>query len=117
MPQRLILLASAAMTWLESGHMATNITFDTLKYVETLEAAGIPRNQAKAQAEAQAASLYEVLEISRHDVATKGDIAVLKSDIAMMRQEIVQLEQRMTIKLGTMLTIAVGAVVALTKLL
>lgn len=30
----------------------TTITFDTLKFVETLEAAGVPTGQAKAMAEA-----------------------------------------------------------------
>jgi hypothetical protein len=43
------------------------ITFDTLKYVETLKKAGVPDEQARAQAEA----LQEVLHT---EVATKQDI-------------------------------------------
>ncbi|MDR2925080.1 MAG: CCDC90 family protein [Azoarcus sp.] len=77
----------------------TTITFDTLKFANTLKKAGFTPEQAEAQAEA----LSEVMEVNLKELATKGDL--------------VQLEQRMTIKLGTMLTIAVGAVVALTKLL
>jgi len=86
------------------------ITFDTLKYAETLEAAGIPREQARAQASA----LSDVMEVNLKDLATKADIAMLRAE---MDARFIQLEQRMTIKLGTMLTIAVGAMVALTKLL
>jgi len=93
------------------------ITFDTLKYANTLKKAGVSHEQAEAQAEA----LSEVMEINLRELATKGDLAALKTDLAALRTELkadmVQLEQRMTIKLGTMLTVAVGAIVALTKLL
>ncbi|MCL2644275.1 MAG: CCDC90 family protein [Betaproteobacteria bacterium] len=106
-----------------STHMST-ITFDTLKYANRLKKAGFTPEQAEAHVEAQAAVLSEALEMSRQDIATKGDIAALKgdiaatkTDIAMLKGDLVQLEQRMTIKLGTMLTVAVGAMVALTKLL
>ena len=50
------------------------VTFDTLKYVETLKEAGIPENQAKAQSEA----LKEVLNT---EVATKHDIKELELKI------------------------------------
>jgi len=92
------------------------ITFDTLKYADTLEAAGIPREQAKAQAVA----LSGVMEVNMKELATKGDLAVLKnelkSDIVMLKADLVQLEQRMTIKLGMMIFAAVGAALALAKL-
>ena len=42
------------------------ITFDTLKYVERLEKAGVPREQAKAEAEA----LVEVLSSGVQDLVT-----------------------------------------------
>jgi hypothetical protein len=82
------------------------ITFDTLKYANTLKAAGI----AAEQAEAQAAALSDVLEVSTRELATKADIAALKADL-------IQLEQRMTIKLGTMMVAAVAVVAAVVKLL
>ncbi|MBI5120995.1 MAG: hypothetical protein HZA67_08315 [Rhodospirillales bacterium] len=49
----------------------TAITFDTLKFVEKLKAAGVPEGHAKAEAEA----LAEVLSESASNVlATKQDI-------------------------------------------
>ncbi|MDR2154430.1 MAG: hypothetical protein LBE78_05315 [Burkholderiaceae bacterium] len=58
-------------------------------------------------------------------MTTKGDLrelrAELKADISALRQELkadlTQLELRMTIKLGAMLVAAVGAGLALAKLL
>jgi hypothetical protein len=52
----------------------TTITFDTLKYVERLRAAGVPDAQAKAEAEA----LAEVLASGGQDLATKGDLRDLE---------------------------------------
>ena len=50
--------------------MAT-ITFDTLKFVERLKAAGIPEGQAKAEAEALQGAFAEALD---SQLATKRDI-------------------------------------------
>jgi len=82
------------------------ITFDTLKYANRLKKAGFTSEQA----EEQAGALSEVLEVNLKELSTKADIA-------MLRQEMIQLEQRMTIKLGGMLVVAIGAIVTLTKLL
>jgi hypothetical protein len=94
----------------------TTITFDTLRYANTLKRAGVTPEQAEAQAEA----LSDVLEVNLKELATKGDIAILRQETKQleqrMRGDLVQLEQRMTIKLGTMLAVAVGAIVALVKL-
>ncbi len=46
--------------------MAT-ITFDTLKFANTLKEAGVP----SAQAEAEATALSEVLEVNLKDLVTK----------------------------------------------
>jgi hypothetical protein len=86
----------------------TVLTFDTLKYVNTLKKAGFTPELA----EAQAGALSDVLEVNLKELATKGDLAQLEQRID---SKFVQLEQRMTIKLGAMM--AVGAVVALLKLL
>lgn len=53
----------------------TAITFDTLRFVEKLEIAGMPRQQAKANAEA----LAEVLEKGTGELATQGDIRELEN--------------------------------------
>ena len=50
--------------------MAT-ITFDTLKFVEKLKAAGVPEAQAKAEAEALQGVFAEAIDTQ---IATKADI-------------------------------------------
>jgi hypothetical protein len=62
-----------------------------------LEAAGVPPQQAEAMSAAVRDS-HETAEL-----ATKGDLR--------------ELEMRMTIKLGSMLAIAVGVIAAVVKLL
>ena len=69
----------------------TAVTFDTLKYAETLKSAGVPDAQAKAQAAALAEGLREggqdlgtkagIAELSELRMATKADIAELKAEI------------------------------------
>ncbi|MBU2774342.1 DUF1640 domain-containing protein [Acidithiobacillus ferrooxidans] len=80
--------------------MAT-ITFDTLKFANKLKAAGLPPEQAEAQAEA----LAEVIEVNIQDLVTKDDLVASLKD----------LEQRLIIKLGGMMVVAVGVIVALVK--
>lgn len=70
--------------------MAT-VTFDTLKFVKQLEAAGVPSAHAEAQARAVAEAIGEV------DVATKRDIEELR---AATKRDLDALEARLTIKLG-----------------
>lgn len=53
------------------------ITFDTLKFVEKLKAAGVPEAQAKAEAEA----LSEVLHSESADLATANDLRVLEDRV------------------------------------
>ena len=77
--------------------MAT-ITFDTLKFANTLKEAGVP----SAQAEAEATALSEVLEVNLKELVTKED---LHCEIESLRHEMnsgfIQVEQRLVIKLGT----------------
>ncbi len=67
----------------------TTITFDTLKFVEKLRAAGVPEAQAKVQAEVLVFALDEVMD---QQLATKADIArlewELKADIARLEREL-----------------------------
>jgi hypothetical protein len=72
------------------------VAFDTLAYARRLKNAGFSEEQAEVQAEALAAVVTETL-------ATKHDLR--------------ELEYRLTLRLGAMMTVAVGAVAALTKLL
>ncbi|MBI3523651.1 MAG: DUF1640 domain-containing protein [Betaproteobacteria bacterium] len=57
----------------------TTITFDTLKFVKKLEAAGIASNEAEAIAEAQREAFDEMMKV--HELATKADLMELKFDL------------------------------------
>lgn len=58
--------------------------------------------------------MADIFEVNLKEVATKEDIKHLEDRFD---DKFIQLEQRMTIKLGTLMVIAVGAVAALVKLL
>jgi len=80
------------------------ITFDTLKFVETLEQAGLERKQASAIASAVRDSHDAA------DVVTKGD---LRHEIALVRKDMEAMENRMVIKLGGMMVVLFGLAAAL----
>ena len=81
----------------------TTITFDTLKFANKLKAAGVPAQQAEAKAEA----LSDVFEANLNELVTKETL----------QQELNLLEQRMTIKLGGMMAVAIAITATLVKLL
>ncbi len=107
----------------------STITFDTFRFVETLEKAGMPRAQAAAFSQAQQFSLSEALDSS---VATKADLIAVKSelkadllsvrselkaDIVRLENRIDAMELRLTVKLGAFIAVAVASTAALVKLL
>lgn len=55
------------------------VTFDTLKFVKTLEAAGVEPKQAEAIADAQREAFAELVSVS--DLVTKHDLAEMKFDL------------------------------------
>lgn len=63
-------------------------TFDTLKFANTLKAAGVPDKQA----EAEAVAFAEVFQINFRELVTKADldqvVKELKRDIADLRNEL-----------------------------
>ena len=61
--------------------MAT-ITFDTLKFVRRLKAAGVSEQHAEAEAEALAEVFSEALDIQ---LATKADSARLEGELKLMK--------------------------------
>ena len=87
--------------------MSTTLAFDTLAYAKKLERAGVPAAQAEVQAEALA-------EIIEERLATKRDLKDLEGVLV---RDLKELEMRLTIKLGTMLVIAIGIFATLMKLL
>lgn len=81
--------------------MAT-VTFDTLKFVEKLRAAGVPEPQAKAQAEVLASALSEAMHLQ---LATKDDIRDVRSDIARVERDLFVLKWMMGLMLGGIMAI------------
>jgi len=84
------------------------ITFDTLKFVETLEAAGVERKQAAAIASAVRDSHDAA------DTATKGDVALIRKDMEAME---LRLLNALTLRLGAMLAVVVGILLAVLPML
>ena len=102
----------------------TTLTFDTYHFVERLEKAGMPREQAAAFAEAQKESLAEALDSG---LVTKGDLfeakTELKTDVVRlenridgMGKDMLAMELRLVIKLGAFFTVAVGILIASMRL-
>ena len=84
-----------------------SIPFDTHAFVKELTAAGMPEAQAEVLAKSQANLIDEKL-------ATKQDLRELE---ARLRRDMKELELRLTIRLGSMMVVAIGVVAALVKLL
>jgi len=107
----------------------TAIAFDTLKFAKRLKEAGFTEQQAEALAAAEAelieANLATKRDLKELEVALKRDIkeleVALKRDIkeleTSLKHDMKELEYRMTLKLGAMMVVAVGAVATLVKLL
>jgi hypothetical protein len=90
----------------------TTITFDTLKFVERLEKAGIPRDHAKAEAEA----LADILASGSQDLATTGDINTVRTEMREMRLEINGEMKLIRWMVGLSLAISTGILAMLFKL-
>lgn len=92
-----------------------------LQYVKILESAGITREQAEAQ-------IQVITEITEGDLASKQDIDRLRQDINLLdnkvdtsverlEHKLLQSEYRLTIKLGTIVTVVIAAATTVIKLL
>lgn len=85
----------------------STVAFDTHAFVKELTRVGMPEEQAEVLAQSQATLIDEKL-------ATKQDLKELEMNL---RREMKELELRLTIRLGSMMVVAVGVVAALVKLL
>ena len=89
-------------------------TFDTLSYAKELIAAGMPQQQAEV------ISLRQRTLIE-NELATKADIAGIQRDMKRMdvdlRRTIKELETSLTLRLGSIVVIALGAITALNQLI
>lgn len=92
---------------------------DTLTYVKKLEAVGFPREQAELQVQIMA-------DIVDNNYATKGDIKDVRQEIKDVRQEIkdlevrvnhqfARLEDRLTIKLGSITVLGLTVLATIIK--
>ncbi len=88
------------------------IPFDTLKYAERLEKAGIPREHAKAEAEA----LADVLASNAQDLSTKTDMAAIRSDMREMHTEINGVLKLLRWMVGMSIALSTGTIALLVKL-
>jgi len=107
----------------------TAIAFDTLKFAKRLKEGGFTDQQAETLAQAEAEFIEQSLaskrdvkeletavkrDVKELEIALKRDIEELRADL---KRDLKELEYRMTIKLGAMLAVAVGAMATLVKLL
>lgn len=106
--------------------------FNALRYTQELEKAGFSRDQAEA-------SVKLLIDVMNDNFATKSDlnevkmnlsvalsetekrlsstILTVQSDFKELKSFIREVEYKMTIKLGTMMVIAIGVTATLVKLL
>jgi hypothetical protein len=86
-------------------HLMSTITFDTLKFVERLEKAGVTREQASAFADAQKEAFAEALDTS---FATKTDIEAVRADITKLEARIAGEIALVKWMLGVVIAIAIA---------
>ncbi len=91
--------------------MSALLAFDTHTYVKRLVSAGMPEPQAEVIADEQR-------NLIANELATKRDLKELETGLKRdMKEMELRLEQRLTLRLGSMMVVAVGVVAALVKLL
>lgn len=99
-------------------------TVDTSRFAETLQEAGIPETQAKAISNAvrnacetaelvSKADLREAVSEVRAEMQTLGN--GMRSDIQRLDFKIDRLELQLTVRLGGLVVVALGAFTALSK--
>jgi septal ring factor EnvC (AmiA/AmiB activator) len=90
-------------------------TFDTLKFANTLKAAGVPSQQA----EAQAVAFAEVIQVNMKDLVTKDDLergvsdirAELQTGLADVRREIAEIQPPLRHEISSVRTEVKGEIV------
>jgi hypothetical protein len=83
------------------------VTFGSLKFVKTLQVAGVAAPQAEAFAFAVRDSTKSA------DLAAKADLREPKTELKI---DLARLEERMTIKCGAVMAVTIGVIAALVKL-
>lgn len=91
--------------------MAT-VTFDTHEFFNELKSSGFSDQQAETITRLQKAAVASTLEQAKHEYDLDNLVTNNSLD-----NRLRELELRLTIKMGTMLSVAVAAIAALVKLL
>ncbi len=89
------------------------VTFDTFRFVDRLEKAGLSREQAVAIVEAQKDAFAEALDAT---LATKADIARLETTLHGLVKDVQTMELRLIVKLGVFISVATGIIIAVLRL-
>ncbi len=95
--------------------------FDSLSYANRLKAAGMDAGLA----EVQASAMTEVIQGQSQNLSTKQEVQQLGQDLhkdmqslrVELQKDMLLLEQRMVIKLGSLMVLAIGVVATLVKVL
>ena len=85
-------------------------TFDSLGYAKRLRDRGVPQDQAEAHAEA-------ARDLIMAELVTKADLLATKQELQTeLRSSIETLTLRLTVRLGAMPAVAIGALARIMKL-
>ena len=100
----------------------TTMIFDTHAFVKELMQAGMSEEQAEVLAQSQAALIAEKLatkqDLKEMEVGLKRDIKEMEVGLKRdMKEMELRLKHDMTVRLGSMVVVAIGVVAALVKLL
>jgi hypothetical protein len=88
-------------------------TFDSLGYAKRLRDRGVPQEQAEAHAEAARDFIMAELVTKTDLLATKQE---LQSSITELRHNMDTQTLRLTVRLGAMVVVAIGALATIMKL-
>jgi hypothetical protein len=106
-------------------------TFDSLGYAKRLRDRGVPQEQAEAHAEAARDFIMAELVTKTDLLPIKADLSAMKADLLAVKQElqtefrtsidkldnkIETLNLRLTVRLGAMIVVAIGALATILKL-
>ena len=83
----------------------STVTFDTFKFVDRLEKAGVPREQAAAIVEAQKDAFAEALDTA---LATKADVVRLENKFDLLESKADARFDKLTWMMGALIAIAIA---------
>jgi len=92
------------------------MTFDTLKFVETLENAGVERKQAAAFAVAvqqaqETSNVATKADLSKLEITADSRFDFLRKEIELVRKDMEVMRKDIIIKLGVMLMAGFGTII------